>query len=208
MSPFSFFFIFFYFYADGVCQKRPRWAFLPIRQLADTYLQFCGLTLFVLFNVHGRSRSFYGQGGGGGGKGRKGGGGKQGGDNINYLVKIITENKVFHFLRNWKFLSASDVCQIPFLTFISWFGNFFSLSASVSPSLCQMKRKVGRYVSEESNCKNWITQSEKSLATLDCFGPYLVNVATKQYCSICLETAFISKEFGMKILMVVAAAED
>ena len=125
-------------------------------------------------------------------------------------MKIITENKVFHFRRNWKFLSASDVCQIPFFTFISWFGNFFSLSVSVSasPSHCQMKRKVGRYVSEESNYNNSSTQSEKSLATLDCFGPYLVNVATKEYCSICLETVFISKEFGMKLLMVVAAAED
>ena len=64
-----------------------------------------------------------------------------------------------------------------------------------------MKHEVGRYVSEESNYNNWIIQSEKSLATLDCFGPYLVNVAIKEYCSICLETAFISKEFGMKILM-------
>ena len=48
-----------------------------------------------------------------------GSGGRGGGDDINYLVKIITENKVFHFLRNWMLLSASDVCQIPFLTFIS-----------------------------------------------------------------------------------------
>ena len=30
-----------------------------------------------------------------------GSGGKVGGDNIKFLVKIITENKVFHFLRNW-----------------------------------------------------------------------------------------------------------
>ena len=42
--------------------------------------------------------------------------------------------------------------------------------------------------------------------TPDCFAPYLVNIGTKEYCSICLETAFISEEFGMKILMV--AAED
>ena len=35
-----------------------------------------------------------------GGRGREGGGG----DNINYLVKIITENKKIHFLlRNWMF---------------------------------------------------------------------------------------------------------
>ena len=43
-------------------------------------------------------------------------------------------------------------------------------------------------------------------ATLDCFAPTVAT--TKEYCSICLETAFISKEFGMKILMVVAAAEE
>ena len=49
---------------------------------------------------------------------------------------------------------------------------------------------------------------KKSLFTLDCFYPYLVNVATKEYCSTCLETAFISEEFGMKILMLVAAAEE
>ena len=71
-----------------------------------------------------------------------------------------------------------------------------------------MKREIGRYVSEESKLNNWIIKSDKSSATLDCFAPYLVNVATKEYCSIYLETAFISKEFGMKILMVVAAAED
>ena len=58
---------------------------------------------------------------GGGVKGAVGGdrgsGGRGIGDNINYLLKMITENKVFHFpLRNWMFLSASDVCQIPFLT--------------------------------------------------------------------------------------------
>ena len=64
-----------------------------------------------------------------------GSGGRGGGNDINYLVKIITENKVFHFLRNWKFLSASDVCQIPFSTFISWFGNFFSLSLSLPLSV-------------------------------------------------------------------------
>ena len=29
-----------------------------------------------------------------------GSGGKGGGNNINYLLKLITENKVFHFLRN------------------------------------------------------------------------------------------------------------
>ena len=71
-----------------------------------------------------------------------------------------------------------------------------------------MKREVGRYVSEESNYNNWIIQSEKSLATPDCFAPYLVNVTIKEYCSICLETAFLSEEFGMKILMMVTAAEE
>ena len=50
--------------------------------------------------------------------------------------------------------------------------------------------------------------SEKSLATPDCFDSYLVNVATKEYCSIGLETAFTSEEFGMKILMVFVAAEE
>ena len=49
---------------------------------------------------------------------------------------------------------------------------------------------------------------KKSLATPDCFDPYLVNVATKEYCSICLETAFISEKFGMKIVMVAATAEE
>ena len=51
-----------------------------------------------------------------------------------------------------------------------------------------------------------LSNRKKSLATPDRFDPYLVNVATKEYCSISLETAF--KEFGMKILMVVAAAEE
>ena len=81
---------------------------------------------------------------GGGGTGIKGAGarvegagsgGKGGRDSINYLVKIITENKVFHFLlRNWMFLSASDICQIPFMTFIS-LSLAISLSLSVSVSL-------------------------------------------------------------------------
>ena len=43
--------------------------------------------------------------------------------------------------------------------------------------------------------------SEKSFATPDCF-------ATKEYCSICLETAYISDEICVKMLVVVAAAEE
>ena len=79
--------------------------------------------------------------------------------------------------------------------YLSWFGNYFFLS--LSPSLSHMKREIGRYVSEESNQITELYNRKKSLATLDCFAPYLVNVAIKGYCSICLETAFISKEFGM-----------
>ena len=88
----------------------------------------------------------WGRGGGavvqGAGGETAGNGGKGGRDNINYLVKIITENtenKIFHFLlRNWMFLSASDVCQIPFFTFISLgltISLFLSLSLSLSLSL-------------------------------------------------------------------------
>ena len=67
---------------------------------------------------------------------------------------MITENKVFHFLlRNWMFLSTSDVCQISFLTCIS-LGLAISLSLSVCLSPSHMKREVGRYVSEKSNYSN------------------------------------------------------
>ena len=38
--------------------------------------------------------------------------------------------------------------------------------------------------------------------------PYLVNVANKEYCSICLETVFISEECCINILVVVVAAEE
>ena len=69
-------------------------------------------------------------------------------------MKIIPENKIFHFLRNWMFLSASDVCQIPFLTSISLGLAISFLSLSLSPSLSHMKPEVGRYVSEESNYNN------------------------------------------------------
>ena len=99
----------------------------------------------------------------GGGAGIEGSGGRGDGDNINYLVKMITENKVF-ILFSFAKLSASDVCQIPFLTFIS-LGLAISLSLSVSVSVCvsppspappppHMKRELCRYVSEESYYNN------------------------------------------------------
>ena len=50
--------------------------------------------------------------------------------------------------------------------------------------------------------------SKKSLATPDCFAPYLENVATKEYFYKCLETGFIFEEFCVKILMLVAIAEN
>ena len=39
------------------------------------------------------------------------------------------------------------------------------------------------------------------------FAPYLLNVATKEYCSIYLEMGFISEEFCVKILVAIVAAE-
>ena len=53
-----------------------------------------------------------------------------------------------------------------------------------------------------------IILSEESLATLDCFAPYLVNVAAQEYSSVCLETGFLFEEFCVKMLVVVAAAEE
>ena len=50
--------------------------------------------------------------------------------------------------------------------------------------------------------------SEKSFATPDCLAPYLVNVATKEHCSICLETALISKGICVELLVVFVAAEE
>ena len=94
------------------------------------------------------------------------------------------------------FLSVSDVCLLPILTFISLGLAISFLCLSVSLFLFHMKREVGRQVGAESYYNNWIIQSEKSLATLDCFAPTVAT--TKEYCSICLETAFISEEFGMK----------
>ena len=56
------------------------------------------------------------------------GAGRGGGDNINYLVKMITENKVFHFLlRNCLPLTV-------FYFYFPWFGNF-SFSVCVCLSL-------------------------------------------------------------------------
>ena len=40
------------------------------------------------------------------------------------------------------------------------------------------------------------------------FSPSMVNVATKEYCSICLETQYISEEICIKVLVVVAVAEE
>ena len=40
------------------------------------------------------------------------------------------------------------------------------------------------------------------------FATNLVNVATKEYCSICLKTALISEEYCEKIFVVDAAAEE
>ena len=73
-----------------------------------------------------------------------------------------------------------------------------------------MKCEVGWYVSEESNYNNWIIQLEKRSCDYGLIWPLLgtCNVATKEYYAISLETAFISEEFGMKILMVVEAAEE
>ena len=50
--------------------------------------------------------------------------------------------------------------------------------------------------------------SEKSIATPDCLAPYLVLVATKEYCSMCLEMGLISEEICMEILVVLLAAEE
>ena len=82
---------------------------------------------------------------GGWGKGA-GSGGRVDGDNFNYLVKIITENKVFHFIRrHWMFLSASDVCQIPRLTFICLvlvISLYLSLSLSLVKSVVMSVRSL------------------------------------------------------------------
>ena len=56
------------------------------------------------------------------------GAGRGGGDNINYLVKMITENEVFHFL-----LPASDRFLLLFP--LVWQFLFLCLCVSLSPSL-------------------------------------------------------------------------
>ena len=48
----------------------------------------------------------------------------------------------------------------------------------------------------------------KSLATPDHFPPYGVNVESMEYCSVYLETAFISEEFCMNIFVVAEDAEE
>ena len=137
-------------------------------------------TLLHLGGWTGWGGRLYGGKGAGGGVGRgsggSGGGGRGGGD-----YKLFGEN--YHWKQSFSFSAKLDVfvclwCMSDtFLTFI--FGlaiSFLCLFLSLSPSLSHMKCEVGRYVSEESYNYNWIIQSEKSLATPDCFAPYLVNV--------------------------------
>ena len=71
----------------------------------------------------------------------------------------------------------------------------FSLSIETSTS---------SYILSEKH----IYSRKKSLATPDCFTPYLVNVESKECCCICLETAFISEEFCVKSLAAFAAAGE
>ena len=109
----------------------------------------------------------------------------------------------FYFLRNCLPLTLVRYRFISIGLAISQFlclSLSLSVCVSLSPSLSlsHMKREVGIYASEESNYNNWI----KSLATPDCLASYLVNVASKEYCSICLETALISEEFGIKTLLI------
>ena len=70
-----------------------------------------------------RAKRGRGMGGNGAGEGARQG--KRDWNNINYLIKIINEDIHFFFLifsfssEKFDVLSASDVCQIRFLTFIS-----------------------------------------------------------------------------------------
>ena len=112
--------------------------------------------------VEDRERGGGGQGDrwGVGGKGA-GDWGRGGGDNVNYLVQLITENKTFHFLlRDWMFLSASDVSDTDFLLTSLVVGNlsfFFSLSFFLCLSLSSLYLFLSVtlvepvYISEESN---------------------------------------------------------
>ena len=86
-------------------------------------------------------RAKRGRGTGGEGAGRRGEAEEEGWNNINYLIKIITEDILFFFFLIFSFSSekfdvlfASDVCQIRFLTFIS-------LVSEIS----QIKSDVGRH---------------------------------------------------------------
>ena len=49
------------------------------------------------------------------------------------------------------------------------------------------------HVNGRTDARRYTILSEKCIATPNCFAPYLVNVATMEYCYICLETGFISK---------------
>ena len=46
--------------------------------------------------------------------------------------------------------------------------------------------------------RHTVCYRKKRLATPDCFSPYLVNIASMESCSVCLETALTSEEFCMK----------
>ena len=54
----------------------------------------------------------------------------------------------------------------------------------------------------------YYTIRKTNIAIPDCFIPYLINVERMTYCSIRLETTFISEELCMKYFVVVADTED
>ena len=74
--------------------------------------------------------------------------------------------------------------------YFPWFGNVFSLSVSVSLSLS---------LSYENMSVRRLITIGKGLTTPDCFALYLVKVATKEYCSICLKTAFYLKNLAVAV---------
>ena len=89
-------------------------------------------------------RGYWERGGGAGSEGRGAGGrggGKRGRDNINYLVKIITENKVFHvFRRNWMFFFY-------FLVVGNLSLSLSPVSLSVTFSVCIFIISISLYIS-------------------------------------------------------------